>query len=443
MKKHWIPLACCALCLLLGGLGSVAAQSTGAPRKHAVADPNTRALNDLLNAAQAAINKHDYAAAAQSYQDYLTKKPDDATVHYDLGYVYSALNRPADAKGEYERAIAIDPKMAAAYLNLGVTLLGSDPGAAVEPLEKAAELFPQDARTKWLLGTALEQSGKLLAAIEQYQTAKKLDDANSKIRLALGHALLLAGRPADAEVEYRAALTLQGTSADLADAHRGLAAVLIAQKKLPEGADELALYLESRPNDSNARVEHASVLVDLNKYDEALAELDRAATAGPEDLGTLKMRSDIYWNQKRFADAVPVLQKAAELAPRDADISARLGEVYLQKKDYPNAVHWLAAAYNMNPKASDVLADLVDAEFESKNYAQALGALDALAKRQELPLTSWYVRAVCYDNLGEAAQALDAYKKFLQLNADENSDMYFISTARVRVLTRELQNKKR
>jgi len=443
MKKHWIPLACCALCLLLGGLGSVAAQSTGAPRKHAVADPNTRALNDLLNAAQAAINKHDYAAAAQSYQDYLTKKPDDATVHYDLGYVYSALNRPADAEGEYERAIAIDPKMAAAYLNLGVTLLGSDPGAAVEPLEKAAELSPQDLRTKWLLGTALEQSGKLPAAIEQYQAASKLDGANFKIRFALGHALLLAGRPADAEVEYRAALTLQGTSADLADAHRGLAAVLIAQKKLPEGADELALYLESRPNDSNARVEHASVLVDLNKYDEALAELDRAATAGPEDLGTLKMRSDIYWNQKRFADAVPVLQKAAELAPRDADISARLGEVYLQKKDYPNAVHWLAAAYNMNPKASDVLADLVDAEFESKNYAQALGALDALAKRQELPLTSWYVRAVCYDNLGEAAQALDAYKKFLQLNADENSDMYFISTARVRVLTRELQNKKR
>ncbi len=443
MKKHWIPLACCALCLLLGGSGSVAAQSTGAARKHVVADPSARALNDLLNSAQAAIDKQDYDTAARSYSDYLAKKPDDATVHYDLGYVYSALNRPADAKSEYERAIALDPKMAAAYLNLGVTLLGSDPGAAVEPLEKAAELFPQDARTKWLLGTALEQNGKLPAAIEQYQAAKELDDANFKIRLALGHALLLAGRPADAETEYHAALALHGTAVELAEAHRGLAAILIAVKKLPEGAAELALYLESQPNDSNARVEHASVLVDLNKYDDALTELDRAATTRPEDLGTLKLRSDIYWKQKRFADAVPVLQKAAELAPRDADISARLGEVYLQKKDYPNAVHWLAAAYNMNPKAGDLLADLVDAEFQSKNYAAALGALDALAKRQELPLTSWYVRAVCYDNLGQAAQALDAYKKFLQLNADENSDMYFISTARVRVLTRELQNKKR
>ncbi len=53
------------------------------------------------------------------------------------------------------------------------------------------------------------------------------------------------------------------------------------------------------------------------------------------------------------------------------------------------------------------------------------------------------MRAVCYDNLGQAAQALDAYQKFLKLNTDQNSDMYFVSTERVRVLIRELQNKKR
>jgi tetratricopeptide (TPR) repeat protein len=185
------------------------------------------------------------------------------------------------------------------------------------------------------------------------------------------------------------------------------------------------------------------VLFDLDKNDAALAELDRVAKTGPEDLGTLKLRSDIYWKQKRYADAVAILQKAATLAPRDADISARLGEAYLRNKDYPNAMHWLAAAYNMNPQANDVLAYLVDAEYGGKNYAEALAALDALSKREDLPLASWYVRAVCYDNLGQMAQALDAYQKFLRLNTDQNSDMYFVSTARVRVLTRELQNKKR
>ncbi len=442
MKSLHKPLACCALCLFLGAGRQFIAQTSNPPRRH-IPDPTAQALNDLLNAAQAALDKQDFEAAAQNYRDYLAKKPDDAVVHYDLGYVYSALKRPSDARDEYQRAIALDPKMAVAYLNLGATLLGSDPAAAVDPLQKAAGLTPQDAHTKWVLGTALERSGKFPQAIEQYQAARKLDDADFKIRLSLAHALLIAERPSEAEVEYRAALMLQGTAPEMAQVHRGLADVLIADKKLPEASSELALYLEFQPNDAKARVDHASLLFDLDKSDDALAELDRAAKSGPEDLRALKLRSDIFWKLKRYADAVAVLQKAAALAPNDADISARLGEAYLQVKDSPNAARWLAMSYHLNPNANDVLAYLVDAEFGIKNYAQALAALDELSRREQLPAASWYVRASCYDNLGQAAQALDAYQKFLQLNKDENSDMYFVSTARVRVLTRELQNKKR
>jgi superkiller protein 3 len=442
MRSHWSPLASIALCVLLGGFNRLSAQSPATTRKH-VPDPAAQALNDLLNAAQAAIDKRDFGGAAQDYQQYLVKKPDDAVVHYDLGYVYSALNRPADAKGEFERAIALDPKMAAAYLNLGLTTLATDPVAATGYLEKAAELSPKDAHTKWILGTALEKSGNLGGAIEQYQAAQSLDGADFKIRLSLGHALQAAGRLGDAETEYRAALTGHASDSDLADVHLGLARVLLAAKKFPEASSELNLYLELRPGDASVRREHASLLFDMEKFDDSIADLDRAAQTSPEDLGTLKLRSDIYWKQKRYRDAVAVLQKAAVLAPRDADIAARLGEAFLLNKDYPNAVHWLGAAYNMNPQANDVLAYLVDAEYGSKNFPEALAALDALSKREELPLASWYVRAVCYDNLGNLAPALDAYKKFLQLNTNQDSDMYFVATERVRVLTREMQNKKR
>jgi tetratricopeptide (TPR) repeat protein len=183
------------------------------------------------------------------------------------------------------------------------------------------------------------------------------------------------------------------------------------------------------------------VLVNLGKNDDALAELDRASASGQEDVATLELRVDVYWDLKRYADAVPYLQRAATLAPGDAEIPARLGRTYLQSKDYANAVHWLAAAYNMNPKATDVLAYLVDAEYGSKNYGATLKALDALEKQRELPATSWYLRGSCYDNLGQAAQALGAYQKFLQVNKDENSDMYFAATARVRELSREIKKR--
>src|SRR5580698_5435527 len=153
MRRRSTPLAVCALCALLGGVRRSSAQSTSPTHKHVVSDPAAKELNDLLDAAQAALEKQDFEAAAKNYQDYLAKKPDDAIVHYDLGYIDSALKRPDDAKAEYQRAIELDPKMAAAYLNLGVVLMTTDPAAAIDPLEKAVDLNPADARTKWVLGT--------------------------------------------------------------------------------------------------------------------------------------------------------------------------------------------------------------------------------------------------------------------------------------------------
>ena len=432
--------------LLLVSPAQAPAQSSLSAKRHSPADAAAQELNRLLVAAQDAVQKQDYEAAALDYENYLAKRPEDASVHYNLGYVYTALLRPEDAKSEYERAIALaptDPKMAPAYRNLGMTLLPKDPAAAVGPLQQAVAFQPEDAQSKWLLGTALERSGKVDAAIEQFQSAQKLDGKDVEINASLAYALLSARRFADAEAAYRATLALNPEGATLRQAHLGLANSLVAQKKLEEAVSEFGTYLALNPNDADARIERASALVDLGKGDDALAELDRAAAAGPEGLPALKLRSQVYWERKRYDDAVPVLQTAVDLAPRDADLADRLGRIYLAKRDYPNALHWLVVAYDIDPTANDLLGQVVEAEYLNKNYEQTLASLDTLSKREELPASSWYLRATCYDKLGRLPEALDAYQKFLQLNKDENSDMYFVSTSRVRTLTRELKDKKR
>jgi tetratricopeptide (TPR) repeat protein len=446
------PLARCALGVALSSLWCASfaratlAQTSSSTHRHAAAVPEAQALNHLLSDAQSAVDRQDYETAAQNYQDYLAKKPDDAEVHFNLGYVYTALQRPDDAKVEYEKAIALapdDPKMAPAYQNLGLTFLPKDPAAAVDPLQHAAELAPQDARTKWLLGMALENSGKLDPAIEQYQAAEKLNEKDFDTRLSLGHALIAAGRPADAEPELREALALRPDSPDAPRVHLELAECLMLEKKNEPAAAELAAYLQSNPDDIARRLDRVSLLIDLSKYDDALSELGRAANGKPETLRALQLRSHIYYQQKRWDDLIPVLQKAEALAPKDAAIPAQLGEVYLTKKDYPDAARALIVAYNLKPGTLDVLVNLVEAEYQAANYAAALQALDLLAKQKDLPAPSWYIRASCYDKLGQPAQALDAYQRFLQLNTDQNSDMYFAAAARARDLAREVHEKKK
>lgn len=442
------PLGHCALAIALGLLAATiatAAQTASAPHRHA-ADPQSQALSRLLADAQAAVDRQDYDTAAQDYQDYLEKKPDDAEVHFNLGYVYTAMQRPDDAETEYEKAIELapdDPKMAPAYQNLGLTLLPKDPAAAVDPLQQAAELAPQDARTKWLLGMALENSGKLAPAIEQYQAAERLNAKDFDTRLALGHALIAAGRPADAEAELREALALRPDDPHVAQIHLELGQCLIMQKKNEPAAAELAAYLQLHPGDAARRLDRASLLIDLSKYDDALAELDRAANGKPETLPALRLRARIFYEQKRWDDLIPVLQKAAALAPKDASIPAQLGEVYLTKKDYSDAARTLIVAYNLEPGTLDVLVNLVEAEYQAGDYAGTLQALDLLAKQKDLPAPSWFIRASCYDKLGQPVQALDAYQRFLQLNTDQNSDMYFAAAARARELAREIRDKKK
>jgi Tfp pilus assembly protein PilF len=329
--------------------------------------------------------------------------------------------------------------MSAAYLNLGLTLLSSDPVAAIAPLRKAVELSPDQANPKLILGTALERLGQVASAMAQYEAAEKLDDNNGDLHAALGRVYLRASRPADAEPQFRAALSLRP---DSAAAHLGLAESLAAEKK-PEAADaEYQTYLAEQPRDRSARIEYAGLLEGLGKYDDALSQLDQTAKDGNESLSTLKLRTTAYLQKKRYDDAIQSLQKAAVLAPSDPDIPALMGHAYLEKKEFPDATKELTVALKLSPAANDVLDDLVMAQYGSGNYAAALEGMDLLSQRTTLSTGAWFIRAACYDKLGQKSQALDAYKKFLDLNTDQNSDMYFESAVRTRVLTRELQNKR-
>ncbi len=440
MNRNKNLLLCGALGAWLAVASGVSAQVVSTSRRKIPQDPETIALNQLLADAQAALDRKDYAAAAKDYQSYLEKKPDDAAVHFQLAYTYTALQKIADARPEYQKAIDLNPKMTEAYLNLGLTLVDSDPAAAIAPLSKATELKPDQPEARFALGLAYEKTGKLPEAADQYAAAEKLDAKSFDTHISLARVLLLEKKGAEAETEFRAAIAMQP---GWAPAHLGLSQSLKLQNKLDAAAAEYAIYLGLNPNDPAARAQHASMLYDAGKDDEALAELDAAAGSTPEALPLLRLRALILMRKKNFAAAVPVLQKAIALAPADPELPAELGHAYLEAKDYPQAVDELIVALKANPTSIDVLTDLVLAEYLSKNYAAALHGLDVLSQHETLPLASVFVRATCYDKLGQKPEALAAYQKFLEQNKDENSDMYFEAAARARTLARELKDKKR
>jgi Flp pilus assembly protein TadD len=425
--------------LALAFLVSAAEAQSVSRKRIAVVPAKEEALHDLLVKAKAAADKEDYATAEADYQKYLAQKPEDASAHFDLGFVYTAQHEKEKAEGEYRRAIELNPKMTEAYLNLGISLMPDDPKAAVAPLEKVTELDYSYAKGHYLLGAAKERAGDLPSAMQEYAIAERLDPNDAEIHLTLGRADLASGNSAaTAEEEFREALKLEPHDAE---AQLGLAQSLIAEKKSAEAAASLGDYLSEKPDDAQARMMRASLLAGLGQNDDALAELDRLAKSGPETLDALKLRSLIDYQEKKYEETIATLQKAETIAPQDAEVRARLGHVLLETKNYPAAARELNEAFRLDPKSTETLRDLVAAEYLSEDYPATLAALSVLAQREPPQPGAWFVRATCYDHMGQPAEALAAYQKFLSLNTNKTSNEYFEAAARVRTLEKQVKDK--
>ena len=139
-------------------------------------DPNAA----LLHQAETAMEHNDFSAAETALQKVVAAKPEDYRAWFDLGYVYNATQRPADAINAYRKAVAAKPDLFESNLNLGMLLAKQgDHAEAAKYLKAATQLKPSSSPEQALsrawqaLGT-LEQASDPQAATVAFQEAAKL-----------------------------------------------------------------------------------------------------------------------------------------------------------------------------------------------------------------------------------------------------------------------------
>jgi len=396
----------------------------------------------------ATLTKKEFEAAIAPLQKFIGERPEFAYAHFQLAYVYTALMKTDEARAEYERTIAIDPKMAEAYLNLGLLYMSGSPPAddrAIAPLRKAVELMPGQKQPLRDLAVAQSRSGDAAGAAESFEALLRLDPDDVDANTYVGTEFMRKNRPQEAEARFRHALEHHpGFHAALL----GLAMSLEAQKKPGEAVDAYRQSLARVPN-HDTRVRIVRLLMGQEQYDAALAELDRVPKfeLGHSDdpippLEALKLRADIQIAQKKWDDSIVTLREATVLAPDDAQLHGGLGRILLQKRDFAAAEKELRIALRLDGKNLAYWKDLSSTFFLGGNYPAALATLDEIAKMEQPGAGVWFIRAICYDKLNQPKLALEAYQKFLELDQDKNPDQVWQAKERSKVLQRMSERKR-
>jgi tetratricopeptide (TPR) repeat protein len=132
--------------------------------------------------------------AAEEHEKALATDPKLVQAHVNLIRLYAELGEPGRAEEHYRQALAVDPNLAELHHNLGVLLIGQGRNAeAIDAFRKAVELNPAYADAQNNLAYLLMTSGKLGEAAEHYRKALESRPQYRAARFNLARILVQRG----------------------------------------------------------------------------------------------------------------------------------------------------------------------------------------------------------------------------------------------------------
>ncbi len=206
--------------------------------------------------------------------------PRSAEAYSNLGNAQHAARRPAEACASYRRAIDLNPNFAAAHNNLGRVLCEEgDFAAALASCEHAVEIAPDLAEAHNNLGNALRGLGRLEAAETAFRRALQLQPDSAVLHANLGNLLGDLKRFEEAQACYRRAIEIDP---ELAVAHYGAAACLRSLGDLVAAAESYKKVLSFIPDQAFVWNDLGRTLRSLGRFEEAVVAFRQSLAVNPE-----------------------------------------------------------------------------------------------------------------------------------------------------------------
>ncbi len=217
-------------------------------------------------------------AAISAFERAAEGSPSAATL-YRLGTLLAKAGRPAQARGAFERALAVQPDLAEASNDLGALLAEQgDLDGAIARFRSALAATPEYPDALNNLGYALLQTGQPEQARELYEKALQLQPDFPEALNNLGLIFGRAGELDRAEPLFRSALAKRP---DYGEAASNLALVLVSRGQTAEAESLLTRFLDEHPEVETTYVTLAKIYLAGDRRREALGVLERLLARNP------------------------------------------------------------------------------------------------------------------------------------------------------------------
>lgn len=284
------------------------------------------------------------------------------------------------ARLQFQNALQIDPKFAAAFLWKGKTELKlQNPRGAYGALHEAVELNPKLTEAQILLG-------------DLFLMAKQLDKAKEKAELALLQ-----------EPNNTDALLL---SASLA----------MAQSQPQKALEVLASVRRLDPGKISAYLLEASILAKEQKLAGAAAILEQGIQANPKDVNLYAARASLADNQKQFEAGESFLLQAIAQEPKNSGLYNQLVRHYAMAGQRDKAEAALRQGISLEPDSEKPVIMLARFLASQGRRQEAETTLQGFIKGHPDNYPARFGLAEFYSALQRPGQAVQVLEEIIKLD---------------------------
>jgi predicted TPR repeat methyltransferase len=317
---------------------------------------NPRSVEALLVLADCRTHAGELAAALADYDRIIALEPRIAEAHNNRGLVLHRLARPAEALASCEQAIALSPGLSDAHVNRGnaLSVLGRRDDA-LGAYDQGLALNPDQAEAHLGRGNLLCDARRHDEALAAYDRAVALKPNLAEAWLGRGNLLCRLKRFHEALSNYDKALVLDPALAGI-QLGRGNALRECRQHHEALRAYDAALALKA--DLTEAQLGRGDALYELKRFSEALAAFDRAIALKAGLANAWLGRGDALRVLGQSADAIAAYRQALVLGGNADMVRYSLAALGAEPSPALSPQNYIVGLFDMYAETFD--HDLVD-----------------------------------------------------------------------------------